>query len=125
MQKGKNLLKNEGMHAGAQADKFAFASILRKTQTPQEQKLWSFLRTKPKSLKFRRQHPFKDYILDFYCHGAMLVIELDSRQHRSNIEYDDDRTKVIESYGLKVIRFDNSEIDHSFRKVTRRILTFL
>ncbi len=58
-------LKEEGMHAGAMADKFAFANLLRKTQTPQEEKLWEFLKIKPRGFKFRRQHPFKDYILDF------------------------------------------------------------
>ena len=121
MQKKKDLLKAEGMHAGAQADKFAFANVLRNLETPQEKKLWKFLRTRPKGYKFRRQHPFKYYILDFYCHGAKLVIELDGQQHKSSLEYDKDRTKIIEGYGLKVIRFENSEIDYEFAIVTKRI----
>ena len=125
MRNGKELLKDEGMHAGAQADTFAFAHVLRQSQTPQERKLWHFLRTKPKGLKFRRQHPFNNYILDFYCHGARLVIELDGLQHRSNKEYDNDRTKIIEDYGLRVIRFENSEVDHNFDKVKKSILKFL
>lgn len=122
MNEENDLLKEEGMHAGATADKFAFASALRNAQTPHEQKLWEFLRTKPNGFKFRRQHPFRHYILDFYCHSAKLVIELDGKQHKSNLEYDNDRTEIVGRYGLKVIRFENFEVDDNFNKVKKRIL---
>lgn len=122
MEESKDLLKEDGMHAGAHADKFAFASLLREGETPQEKKLWDFLRTKPEGLKFRRQHPFKDYILDFYCHSAKLVIELDGHQHKSNLPYDRDRTKIIEGYDLKVIRFENSEVDDNFETVIKELM---
>ena len=125
MRSGKELLKDEGMHAGAKADTFAFAHSLRKAQTPQEKKLWDYLRTRPKGLKFRRQHPFNHYVLDFYCHGAGLVIELDGKQHKSNVEYDQDRTKIIEGYGIKVIRFENCEVDNNFDGVKKSILKLL
>ena len=121
MEKGKALLKEEGMHADASAYKFAFASFLRTVETPQEKKLWNFLRTKPKGFKFRRQHPFKDYILDFYCHRAKLVIEVDGKQHKNNLEYDAQRTRVVESYGLELIRFENFEIDDHFEKVIEKV----
>lgn len=113
------------MHAGATPDKFAFTALLRENQTPQEGKLWNFLRTKPNGFKFRRQHSFEDYILDFYCHRAKLVIELDGKQHRSNMEYDDDRTAIIEEFGLKVIRFENAEIDSNFEAIKTKIVEFL
>lgn len=113
------------MHAGASADKFAFAKILRDTQTSRERRLWEFFRTKPKGFKLRRQHPFKDYILDFYSHGAKLVIELDGRHHKSNLEYDNDRTKIISDFGLSVIRFENHEVDNTFSEVKKEILKFL
>lgn len=125
MNERKNLLKEEGMHAGATADKFEFARLLRKLETPQEKKLWNFLRTKPKDIKFRRQHPFKDYIFDFYCHKAKLVIELDGHQHKSNQQYDKDRTEVIESYGLKVIRFENREVDDNFEIVIKKLMKYI
>ncbi|MFH6603616.1 endonuclease domain-containing protein [Maribacter algicola] len=125
MGKNKNLLKEEGMHAGASADKFAFAAFLRKVETPQEKKLWNFLCKRPKDLKFRRQHPFGKYVLDFYCHRARLVIELDGGQHKFNIEYDKDRTRVIEDHGLKVVRFENFEIDNNFEGVIKKIEAFL
>ncbi len=113
------------MHAGASTDKFVFARFLRKVETPQEKKLWNFLRTKPNKIKFRRQHPFKDYILDFYCHKAKLVIEIDGNQHKSNQQYDKDRTEIIESYGLKVIRFQNSDIDDNFEMVIKRLMKYI
>lgn len=125
VEKKKDLLRKEGMHAGASAEKYAFAQMLRESQTPQEEKLWVFLKTKPKGYKFRRQHPFGDYVLDFYCHKAKLVIELDGNQHKSNREYDDDRTKFISNYGLKVIRFDNIEIDENFDGVVKNIVKYL
>ncbi len=124
MKERKDLLKEEGMHAGAPADKFAFARILRNLETPQEKKLWNFLRTKPKDIKFRRQHPFKDYIFDFYCHKAKLVIEIDGHQHESNQQYDKDRTEIIQGYGLKVIRFENREIDDNFEIVIKKLMKY-
>ena len=125
MRKKSRPLKEEGMHAGAMADKFAFANLLRKTQTPQEEKSWNFLKIRPQGFKFRRQHPFKDYVLDFFCYRAKLVIELDGQHHKSNLEYDSDRTSIIESYGLKVIRFENDEIDNSFDNVKEKLMKFL
>jgi very-short-patch-repair endonuclease len=61
------------------ADNFLFerASKLRKQQTLAEEILWNYLRTKPFGHKFRRQHPFSIYILDFYCHSLKLAIEVD------------------------------------------------
>ena len=109
------------MHAGAEADKFAFAQILRETETSQEKKLWAYLSNRPKGYKFRRQHPFKFYVVDFYCHRERLVIELDGRHHKFNVEYDKDRTKIIEEYGLNVVRFENSEIDDDFEETIRKI----
>ena len=124
--KGKmDLLKEEGMHAGATSDKFAFAAKLRKNQTPQEEKLWKYLRTKPNGFKFRRQHPFEHYVLDFYCHKAQLVIELDGKQHGSNQDYDSDRTVILETYGLTVIRFENSEIDNGFEIIKEKLKAYL
>ena len=65
------------MHAGAKPELFRFAEKLRANMTEEEKKLWAYLRSKPKGFKFRRQHPFSQYILDFYCHKAQLAIEID------------------------------------------------
>lgn len=56
------------LHAGASPTIFKFAERLRRNMTDSEKKLWGFLKQKPNGFKFRRQHPFGIYILDFYCH---------------------------------------------------------
>ena len=57
------------------------ARRLRRTMTPPELRLWSVLRTRPDGLKFRRQHPFDHFVLDFYCDAAKLAIEVDGAAH--------------------------------------------
>jgi cyclase len=69
------------MFSGADNFLFRRASELRSQQTFAEDILWSYLRTKPFGFKFRRQHPFSVYILDFYCHQLKLAIEVDGSIH--------------------------------------------
>ena len=61
--------------------------------------------------------------MDFYCPKLKLVIEIDGIQHyeSKNVEYDDKRTKFLEALGLKVIRFDNSDVKRNCRTVTSDI----
>jgi len=91
------------------------AKQLRKDMTPQEKHLWyDFLRNYP--VRFQRQKTIDNFIVDFYCHKAKLVIELDGSQHTSElgIAHDRDRTVILEAYGLKVIRFFNNDVDKNF-----------
>jgi len=77
--------------------------------------LWyDFLSKYP--VRFQRQKPIDNFIVDFYCHRARLIIEIDGAQHyeTEQIEYDKDRTARLEGLGLKVIRFINSDIDNNF-----------
>jgi very-short-patch-repair endonuclease len=71
------------MFAGANKLLFERAAKLRKQQTFAEEVLWNYLKTKPKSFKFRRQHVFGNYILDFYCHALRLAIEIDGTIHNN------------------------------------------
>ncbi len=85
-----------------------FARTLRKEQTDAENLLWSILRGRRFSgFKFRRQYPYCGYILDFYCHDAGLVVELDGGGHNDDEQqlYDKERTKILEASGLRIIRF--------------------
>ena len=94
------------------------AQELRKNQTKEEARLWyQFLRKYP--LQFRRQFQIGNYIVDFYCSKAKLVVELDGSQHYEpeKIEYDRKRTALIEKQGIKVLRFTNSDIQLRFRQV--------
>ena len=94
------------------------AKRLRKEMTPWERKLWyCFLRGYP--VRFQRQKCIDHYIADFYCFRARLVIELDGGGHYEPEAQrtDEDRTRVLEQYGLRVIRVCNPDIDRNFEGV--------
>ena len=83
---------------------------LRKESTPAERKLWSKIRNDQLGVNFRRQHAVGNYIPDFVCIEKKLIIELDGSQHLEQEEYDEDRTKYLESRGYRVIRFWNNDV---------------
>lgn len=116
-----------GMHAGAKPEIFRFAEKLRSNMTEAEKKLWAFLRLKPEGFKFRRQHPFGKYILDFYCHRAKLAIEVDGEYHelQEQKSLDEIRTNETENSGIKELRFTNGEVINQFESVKNRILSYL
>ena len=90
--------------------------------TPQEKRLWyDFLSKYP--VRFQRQKVVDNFIADFYCHSAKLVIELDGSQHYlpENRQKDEFRTEILGGYGLRVIRFLNRDIDKNFEGVCRYI----
>jgi cyclase len=100
------------MFAGASNLLFERATKLRERQTAAEEILWNYLKTKPLGFKFRRQHPFLTYILDFYCHSLQLVIEVDGSIHEleSVKQKDQLREGQLIQMGLTVLRFSNDEI---------------
>ena len=98
------------------------ARNLRKNMTPWERKLWfEFLREYP--IRFQRQKPIGNFIVDFYCFKAKLVIEIDGLQHytEEGRQKDEFRTEILEGYDLKVIRFTNRQINTNFRGVCEYI----
>ena len=98
------------------------ARELRREMTPHERKLWYlFLRDYP--VKIYKQRIIKSFIVDFYCHAAKLVIEVDGSQHytEDGEAYDEERTQILSSYGLRVLRFSNYEIDTQFTGVCDQI----
>ena len=91
------------------------AKELRKNMTKEEKHLWyDFLKGYP--VRFLRQKIIDDYIADFYCHRARLIIELDGSQHYTNDGFlkDKIRTERIEKRDLTVLRIPNGEINHNF-----------
>ena len=98
------------------------ARALRKTMTKEEAHLWyQFLcRYKP---RFHRQYVIGNYVADFYCHEAKLVVELDGSQHTDpgKMEYDSKRTEYLNSQGLRVLRFSNLDVMRCFRNVCEAI----
>lgn len=98
------------------------ARELRRKMTPQEKKLWyDFLRKYP--VKFYKQRIIESFIVDFYCADARLVIELDGSQHytEQGKAYDEERSSIMEGYGVEVLRFTNLEVDREFDAVCERI----
>ena len=91
-------------------EKILRARSLRRNMTPAEKVLWQELRTNKLGSHFRRQQVIAGFIVDFYCHSAGLVIELDGDIHRGQQEYDAERDKILEGMGLRVIRFRNDEV---------------
>jgi very-short-patch-repair endonuclease len=94
-------------------DKLRLARSLRARATDAERRLWYFLRNRHSAgVKFRRQHEFGPYILDFFCADLRLVIEVDGADHLTpeGLAADRERTRYIESQGLRVLRFNNAEV---------------
>ena len=99
-----------------------FSQELRKNATKEENILWyQYLRKHP--IQFRRQCVFGQYIVDFYCSKARLVIELDGSQHyeTTGMEHDAQRTQYLESLGLKVLRFSNADVNQHLRGICQQI----
>ena len=95
-----------------------FAKELRKNMTPWERKLWyEFLRSYP--IRFQRQKAIGNYIVDFYCAQAQLVVELDGSGHYTpeQMQADAERTAALEKMKLRVIRICNLDIDRNFPAV--------
>ncbi|HZW22981.1 endonuclease domain-containing protein [Noviherbaspirillum sp.] len=75
---------------------------MRKSLTDAEQKLWQRLRGRQLGVKFRRQHPFENFVLDFVCLEWNLVIEIDGSQHIENTRYDEKRSARLAAAGFRV-----------------------
>lgn len=98
------------------------AKELRKNATPQENHLWyDFLKRYP--VRFQRQKSIGECVVDFYCHAARLVVEVDGSQHfeEKGAAYDEKRTQFLSSYGLFVLRFSNYDSNTQFDGVCEQI----
>ena len=120
--KEKNTLPS--MFRNAPPKHFSFAQTLRLNETPAEKILWDKLKNKQfHGLKWRRQHPFGKYILDFFCRAKSISIELDGAYHFTpeQQQYDAIRTEFIKNAGVLELRFTNSEIENNLEDVLRQI----
>jgi very-short-patch-repair endonuclease len=100
------------------------ARSLRKQPTDAERLLWHRLRGEPLGVKFRRQHPYLDYVLDFVCAERKLVIEVDGGQHLES-ERDQRRDRDLGTAGFRVLRFWNNEVLMHTDAVLERIVSAL
>ncbi len=95
---------------------------LRNNMSDAEQALWHLLRAgQICGLKFRRQHPFGDYILDFVCLENKLVIEIDGGQHGQTTAHDENRSRELQVAGFRVLRFWDNEVLKEIESVREKI----
>jgi len=102
------------------------SKVLRKNMTPEEKHLWyDFLQKLPQTVC--RQKVIGNYVVDFYCASARLVIELDGNQHGTEtaIEKDKERDEYLQSLGLTVIRYSNYAIRTNFNGVCEYLAEFI
>jgi very-short-patch-repair endonuclease len=98
---------------------------LRNNLTPAEAKLWTNIQNrKLNGIKFRRQHGIDNYVLDFYCPEKKFGIELDGNVHSNSVIGEKDLLRInhLESYGIKILRFENKDIFENLEYVLEVIL---
>jgi len=98
---------------------------LRNNPTETEKILWQQLKSKQLDDKFRRQHVIGNNIVDFVCLDKNLIIEVDGKIHDTRKNYDEERTKELESIGFRVIRFTNDQITGNIDSVVETIKSSL
>ncbi len=96
---------------------------LRNRSTPEEKMLWQELKGNKLGRKFIRQYSVDNYVVDFYCPSERLAIELDGGVHSANSQriYDEYRTRYLESFNIKVLRFLNQKVDENIGEVLNEI----
>jgi len=101
---------------------------LRNNSTKAEKTLWIFLKNKKlNDRKFRRQHSIGNYIVDFYCPKEKIAIELDGELHLYDKVHKQDvkKEKFLNSFGIRVIRFENKQVFDNLEEVIKAIQKFL
>jgi very-short-patch-repair endonuclease len=108
------------------ASRVGTARKLRRNQTDAERVLWFQLRDRRlRGLKFRRQVPIDNYVVDFCCESAHLIIELDGGQHAERAQADRIRTGALEKQGYLILRFWNNDVLRNIEGVVESIVDTL
>jgi very-short-patch-repair endonuclease len=102
-------------------EKLQRARELRRDMTPTEKLLWQELRANKLGVHFRRQQVIAGFIVDFYCHKAALVVEVDGDIHDLQREEDALREKALNEMGLKIVRFRNDDVLKNLSAVVEKI----
>ncbi len=109
----------------ADEGKVEFAREQRREPTWSENELWQHLRRKALGVRFRRQHPIGDYVLDFYCAKARLAIEIDGPLHEAQRGYDRVRDEWLATRGIRVLRVTDGEVKTDLESVLKKIKSAL
>ena len=105
--------------------KDARARELRTHPTPEEELLWHRLRRNGLGVHFRRQQIIDGFIVDFYCHAAGLVVEVDGPIHDQNASYDEERDEILAARGLRILRVRNERVRANLPDVLAEIAAVL
>jgi very-short-patch-repair endonuclease len=106
-------------------EKLERARELRREMTPAEKLLWHEIQAKKLGVRFRRQQIIEGFIVDFYCHKAALVVEVDGDIHDLQQDEDARREKVLTDMGLRIIRFRNMDVIKDLPSVVRNIRSLI
>jgi very-short-patch-repair endonuclease len=98
---------------------------LRREMTPAEKRLWQEVRARKLGVRFRRQQIIAGFIVDFYCHKAELVIEVDGDIHDLQQEEDVRREKGLREMGLTIVRFRNEDVIRDLPRVVGNIIRLI
>ena len=99
------------------------ARQFRREMTPSERSLWRHLRRNQLAgLHFRRQQIIDGFIVDFYCHAAAVIVELDGGVHLQQEEYDAERDRLLSARGFHILRIANEELENDLPSVLTRIV---
>jgi very-short-patch-repair endonuclease len=116
-------IRNTVISQKISSEKRQRAKELRQNMTPEETLLWRALRTnKLAGWHFRRQQIIDGFIVDFYCHAASLIIEVDGGIHATQKEQDAEREAHLVSRCFRILRVWNDEVNHDIDAVLRKIL---
>ena len=98
------------------------AKEFRRQMTDGEKILWQHLRAnRMGGLHFRRQQTIDGFIVDFYCHAAGVVVEIDGEIHNQQVESDAERDRILSAHGLRILRLSNEEVKRDLPDVLNRI----
>ncbi|MBA9079178.1 endonuclease domain-containing protein [Rufibacter quisquiliarum] len=101
------------------------ARELRNNSTLGKILLWQEIKQKSLGYEFHRQVPLLDFVVDFFCHELLLAIEVDGDSHDHTFDYDKQRQKALETYGIRLLRFDDKEVKFEMRYVLEEITHFI
>jgi len=99
---------------------------MRKVPSAAERAVWQIVRDRRLGAKFRRQHPVEDYIADFACAEAKLIVEIDGRSHDAQQNYDAERDAALTAAGWRVLRVRDDDVLNdpgAVERVIRRALS--
>jgi len=98
------------------------ARDFRKAPTTSERELWSVLRRDQLGVSFRRQQPIGPFVVDFFCAGHRLIVEVDGPIHESQQERDAERQRLLEACGYRVVRFTANDVEQNLPQVIAAII---